>query len=277
VYGFINWMTIYQEYLCKMNKLGMYQVDAFAQAVFQGNPAAVCPLETWLDDDVMQNIAAENNLSETAFFVPQGNGYAIRWFTPTIEVDLCGHATLAAAYVLYEELGFEGDTIVFQSKSGELNVSKDGHKFVLDFPKQTPVPCDIPQPIQQAFGNHIQACLKHEDYIVVLKDEANVFAANPDMQLLKQLDLRGVVITSASKDYDFVSRFFAPNCGIDEDPVTGSSFTQLAPYWAEVLDKNKLTAKQVSKRGGEVWCEVLDKRVKIAGYATLFMQAAVNI
>ena len=268
---------IYRASLSKVNKLALYQVDAFASQVFQGNPAAVCPLEAWLDDDVMQQIAAENNLSETAFFVPNANGFDIRWFTPTVEVDLCGHATLASAYVLFEQLDFKGDTLVFQSKSGELQVSKNGDKFVLNFPKQTPVPCDIPQPIQQAFGNHIQACLKHEDYIVVLKDEANVFAANPDMQLLKQLDLRGVVITSASKDYDFVSRFFAPNCGIDEDPVTGSSFTQLAPYWAEVLGKNKLTAKQVSQRGGEVWCELASDRVYIAGYAIKYLEGFISL
>ena len=260
-----------------MNKLDMYQVDTFTTQIFHGNAAAVCPLDTWLDDSLMQSIAAENNLSETTFFVKNNDAYDIRWFTPTTEVDLCGHATLASAYVLFEELGFKGDTIVFQSKSGELKVSRDGNQFVLDFPRQTPMPCDIPKPVQQAFGDSIQACLKNEDYIVVLKDESAVKSANPDMHLLKHLDLRGVVITAKSKEYDFVSRFFAPNCGIDEDPVTGSSFTQLTPYWAKVLGKNKLTAKQISQRGGEVWCELAGDRVYIAGRAVLYLKGEVTL
>ncbi|MDQ7005541.1 MAG: PhzF family phenazine biosynthesis protein [Ghiorsea sp.] len=260
-----------------MNNISVYQVDAFARTIFQGNPAAVCPLNAWLDGDVMQAIAAENNVSETAFFVEHKDGYSIRWFTPTVEVDLCGHATLAAAYVLFEMLGFTGDVLVFQSKSGELSVAKNGDKFVLDFPMQKPMVCDVPQVIQQAFGDAVQECLKAEDYIVVLNSESAVEAAKPDMQVLKGLDLRGVVITAKSVGYDFISRFFAPNCGIDEDPVTGSAFTQLAPYWASVLGKDKLVAKQVSKRGGEVWCEVLANRVHIAGDATLFMQGIINI
>jgi len=225
----------------------------------------------------MQAIAAENNLSETAFFVEHQDGYHIRWFTPTVEVDLCGHATLASAYVLLEELGYAGDTIVFHSRSGALKVYKEGDKFVLDFPKQMPLACATPKPIIHAFGSHVQTCLKHEDYIVVLNDEAAVHAVKPDLAILQQLDLRGVIITAKSQDYDFVSRFFAPNCGIDEDPVTGSSFTQLAPYWAEVLAKDKLTAKQVSKRGGEVWCELAGERVLIAGYASLYFKGLITI
>ncbi len=257
--------------------LKIYQIDAFASKVFTGNPAAVCPLDTWLDEKLLQQIAAENNLSETAFFVENNGDYDIRWFTPTVEVDLCGHATLASAYVLFEELGFKGETIVFQSKSGELKVGQDGDRFVLDFPQQTPVSCTIPQPIQQIFGSHVIACLKHEDYMVVLADEAAVINATPNMQLLQLLDLRGVTITARSEQYDFVSRFFAPNCGIDEDPVTGSSFTQLAPYWAKVLGKNKLTAKQVSQRGGEVWCELVDDRVYIAGYAVKYAEGFIEV
>jgi len=260
-----------------MNNISVYQVDTFTRNIFQGNPAAVCPLKSWLDDDLMQNIAAENNLSETAFFVEHHGVFHIRWFTPTVEVDLCGHATLASAYVLFEELGFEGKTITFQSKSGELKVSKEGDKFVLDFPRQTPVLCDVPKPIQQAFGDSVQTCLKAKDYVVVFHDEADILAAKPDMSVLAQLDLQGVVITSASKGYDFVSRFFAPNCGIEEDPVTGSSFTQLAPYWAEVFGKNKLTAKQVSQRGGEVWCELASDRVYIAGYAIKYLEGFISL
>ena len=257
--------------------LKIYQIDAFASKVFTGNPAAVCPLDTWLDEKLLQHIAAENNLSETAFFVENNGDYDIRWFTPTVEVDLCGHATLAAAYVLFEELEFKGETIVFQSKSGELKVSQNGDKFILDFPQQTPISCDTPKPIWQAFGDNVKTCLKHEDYMVVLADEAAVINATPNMQLLQLLDLRGVTITARSEQYDFVSRFFAPNCGIDEDPVTGSSFTQLAPYWAKVLGKSKLTAKQVSQRGGEVWCELVDDRVYIAGYAVKYAEGFIEV
>ncbi len=260
-----------------MSKLKIYQVDTFTSQVFHGNSAGVCPLQSWLSDETMQAIALENNLSETAFFVETNGVYHIRWFTPTVEVDLCGHATLASAYVLFEELGFAGEVIVFHSKSGELKVSQDGDKFVLDFPRQTPMPCAIPEPIQQAFGDRVIACLKHEDYMVVLDDEAAVRAANPGMQALKQLDLRGVSITAQAKDYDFVSRFFAPNYGIDEDPVTGSSFTQLIPYWAEVLGKNKLTAKQVSQRGGEVWCELVGDRVYIAGQVIKYLEGEITL
>jgi PhzF family phenazine biosynthesis protein len=255
--------------------LAIYQVDAFASCVFAGNPAAVCPLDTWLDESLMQAIAAENNLSETAFFVKNNGYYDIRWFTPQVEVELCGHATIASAYVLFEELGFSGESIIFQSKSGTLKVSKEQGKYVLDFPLQRPMPCAIPEPIQQAFADTVQDCLKAEDYIVVLKDERDVVYARPDINLLKKLDLRGVCITAQAKDYDFVSRFFAPNCGIDEDPVTGSSFTQLAPYWARMLGKNRLVAKQVSQRGGEVWCALAGERVLIAGHASLYFKGEI--
>ncbi|WP_038248159.1 PhzF family phenazine biosynthesis protein [Ghiorsea bivora] len=257
--------------------LKIYQIDAFASDLFTGNPAAVCPLDTWLDEKLMQHIAAENNLSETAFFVENNGCYDIRWFTPTVEVALCGHATLAAAYVLFRELGFTGDSILFQSKSSALKVRQDGDRFILDFPKQMPEPCVTPAAIQHVFGDHMQSCFKHEDYIVVLSDEAAVIHAAPNMQILQQLDLRGVCITARSKQYDFVSRFFAPNCGIDEDPVTGSSFTQLAPYWAKALAKNKLTAKQVSQRGGEVWCELVDDRVYIAGEAVKYAEGFIAV
>jgi len=260
-----------------MNKLRLIQIDAFASKQFEGNPAAVCPLTSWLPDATMQAIAAENNLSETAFFVEKEGIYQIRWFSPTVEVKLCGHATIASAYVLFEMLGFADETILFNSKSGELRVSKAQDKYVLDFPLQQPTPCTIPEPIKQAFGSVIKACLKAEDYIVVLQSESNVVDALPDLNLLKKFDLRGVCITAKSEQYDFVSRFFAPKYGIDEDPVTGSSFTQLTPYWSEVLGKNKLAAKQVSQRGGEVWCELRDDRVLIAGYASLYLKGYVYI
>ncbi|MDX8388639.1 MAG: PhzF family phenazine biosynthesis protein [Ghiorsea sp.] len=258
-------------------KLTMYQIDAFASSVFTGNPAAVFLLETWLSDQQMQSIAGENNLSETAFFVARGDDYEIRWFTPTVEVNLCGHATLAAAFVLFHELNIEEKCVNFHSKSGLLTVTLEEHGLTLNFPLQTPAPCPIPAPIQQTFGSSIETCLKAEDYIVVLKNESDVKQASPDLNLLKKLDLRGVCITAKSNKYDFVSRFFAPNYGIEEDPVTGSSFTQLTPYWAEVFGKDKLTAKQVSKRGGEVWCELLSQRVKITGKAVKYLEGFIQV
>lgn len=258
-------------------KITMYQIDAFASHIFKGNPAAVCPLETWLADDILQAIAAENNLSETAFFVAVGEGFAIRWFTPTVEVRLCGHATLASAFVLFEELAYKHDTITFYSLSGVLTVCRSGDDFILDFPVQSPVACEIPGPIRHVFGDDIVACLKAEDYTVVLATEDAVVSAQPDFNMLKFLDLRGVVITSESQKYDFVSRFFAPNCGIDEDPVTGSAFTQLAPYWAKELGLSKLIAKQVSKRGGLVRCQLSGDRVKISGKAVKYLEGSIYI
>jgi len=258
-------------------KLSVFQIDAFAKQAFEGNPAAVCPLPFWLPEGVMQLIAEENNLSETAFFVATESGFHIRWFTPTVEVDLCGHATLAAAFVLFEYLGFEGDDIAFDSRSGILNVGREGELLVMDFPAQPPEPCETPEEILHAFGVEPVICLKAEDYIVVYELEEDVLTADPKLELLRELDGRGVIITSLSEKYDFVSRFFAPNYGIDEDPVTGSAFTQLAPYWSGQLGRSKLHAKQVSSRGGEVICELKGDRVAIAGTAVKFLQGEIEI
>ncbi len=258
-------------------ELTLYQVDAFASKVFEGNPAAVCPLDAWLPDVVVQAIALENNLSETAFFVPSDNGYHIRWFTPKSEVDLCGHATLASAYVLFHFLGYDKEIIEFDSRSGPLLVSREKDSFVMDFPSQPPVVSDIPAGIVDAFNKNPLECLRSEDLIVVYENEADVNNANPDMAQLELLDLRGVAVTARSAQYDFVARFFAPKYGIPEDPVTGSAYTQLAPYWADKLGKNRLKAKQVSPRGGEVTCEVIDDRVRIAGEAVLYMQGTIFI
>ncbi len=258
-------------------KLSVYQIDAFAKQAFEGNPASVCPLEFWLPDAVMQLIAEETNLSETAFFVATESGFHIRWFTPTVEVDLCGHATLAAAFVLFEYLGFEGDNIAFDSRSGILNVSRDGALLVMDFPVQAPVPCETPEEILHAFGIEPVACLKAEDYIVVFELEEDVLTADPKLDLLRELDGRGVIITALSEQYDFVSRFFAPNLGINEDPVTGSSFTQLAPFWSGQLGRSKLHAKQISSRGGEVTCELKGDRVAIAGTAVKFLHGEIEL
>lgn len=258
-------------------ELALYQIDAFANRVFEGNPAAICPLDNWLPDELMQEIAAENNLSETAYFIEISNGYHIRWFTPTHEVDLCGHATLASAYVIFNILGYEKKEIIFESKSGLLKVTQNNDWLEMDFPSQAPVQCPIPEQILSAFNEKPIACLKSEDYIVVFENEESILNASPDLVILSELDLRGIAITAKSKEYDFVSRFFAPNYGINEDPVTGSAFTQLIPYWSRKLNKKSLSAKQVSKRGGEVKCVDSGDRVKISGKAAKYMTATIEV
>ena len=194
-------------------KIDIYQVDAFANAAFEGNPAAVCPLDSWLPEKLMQAIAAENNLSETAFFVATENGFALRWFTPTTEVDLCGHATLASAYVLFEELGYEGDEVRFDTKSGQLSVRRDGERLTMNFPAQSPEPFELPTQLVEAFGTTPEDCLKFADIIAVFPSEESVLNARPDMSLLAQLECRGVIITAQSDSYDFVARWFGPRTG----------------------------------------------------------------
>ena len=258
-------------------EIPLYQIDAFASRLFEGNPAAVCPLDAWLPDATMQSIAAENNLSETAFFVPKGDGFHIRWFTPLSEVDLCGHATLATSYVLFNILGYEKDKIKFASRSGMLAVTRDGDRLVMDFPAQPPVPCDIPKEIVAAFNLSPVECLKSEDLLVVFEHETDIEAASPDFELLKKLDVRGVIITAKSSRYDFVARFFAPKYGIPEDPVTGSAYTQLAPYWASKIGSKKFSVKQLSARGGELSCELIDDRVFISGKAIKYLEGKIII
>jgi PhzF family phenazine biosynthesis protein len=237
----------------------------------------VCPLQEWLPDETLQSIAAENNLSETAFFVPTEEGFLIRWFTPTREVDLCGHATLASAWVLFNHLDYAGVRISFQSWSGLLTVERRQDWLEMDFPSQPPRACDMPELIRTAFEVMPIACLENQDYILVFDDEADVIGAKPDMSALRDLDLRGVAITARSRAYDFVVRFFAPRYGIDEDPVTGSAFTQLIPYWSGVLGKSKLTAKQVSRRGGEVSGAMAADRVKILGRAASYLIGTIRL
>jgi len=258
-------------------ELSLYQIDAFANNPFEGNPAAICPLEEWLTDELMQAIANENNLSETAFFVERNNHFHIRWFTPTHEVDLCGHATLASAYVIFNLLGYTKNEILFNSKSGLLKVTRSDDWLVMDFPSHPPAKCDTPQAILNAFADTPLECLCAYDYIVVFEDENNVVNAKPDLSQLALLDLRGVIITSLSSQYDFIARCFAPNYGIDEDPVTGSAFTQLVPYWFIRLGKTHFFAKQVSKRGGEVTGVYAGDRVEISGKAVMYMQATIKI
>jgi len=255
----------------------MYQIDAFATKVFEGNPAAVIPLEAWLSDDLMQRIAQENNLSETAFFVQDGSSYHLRWFTPTQEVEMCGHATLASAFVLFECLGYAHKSITFLTQSGALKVWREGEYFSMDFPVQPLEPSDMLNEIEAAFGMRPKAVFAAMDYIVVFEDEAQVQRADPDLMRLKELPLRGVCITAASERYDFVTRFFAPKYGIDEDSVTGSAFTQLVSYWADVLGNNTLVAKQISPRGGEVMCTVRGDRVTLRGSAVKYLVGTVEI
>ncbi len=255
----------------------LYQIDAFASRVFEGNPAAICPLEQWPDDETMQKIAMENNLSETAFFVKEKTGYRIRWFTPVSEVDLCGHATLAAAHVLFEHLGYGCEKVTFNSHSGPLHVTRNCRLLTLDFPAEPPLSCAAPQAIVDAFGHMPIEMLKGSDYIAVFEEGTDLTALTPDLSQLRTLDLRGVCITARHDRYDFVSRFFAPNFGIDEDPVTGSAHTQLAPYWAKRLGKNTLFTKQLSPRGGELECELRGDRVLISGRAVTFLQGTITI
>ena len=258
-------------------KINVYQVDAFANKPFEGNPAAICPLAEWLPEQTMQALAAENNLSETAFFVPEGDGFALRWFTPATEVDLCGHATLAAAYVLFEELDYQAEEIRFSTRSGTLSVSRNGDFLRMDFPAQPPNPFELPMQLVEAFGATPEDCLKFADIVAVFSSEQLVRTVDPNMLPLAQLDCRGIIITAESTEYDFIARWFGPRTGIAEDPVTGSAFTQLVPYWATRLDKTTFRAKQVSERGGEVTCELVGDRVLIWGKAVLFMRGVIDI
>ncbi|MDH5601620.1 MAG: PhzF family phenazine biosynthesis protein [Gammaproteobacteria bacterium] len=262
-------------------KLPIYQVDAFASKTFEGNPAAICPLKQWLDDDTMLSIAGENNLSETAFYVMTSKGFHIRWFTPTTEVDLCGHATLAAAHVIFNEFDYQADSISFESRSGLLSVKKNDSLLEMDFPAQPATACDLPTELEQAFSIKPLECLESEDYLLVFNSEADIINAEPKLELLKNIKRRGVIITAESSSYDFVSRFYAPKYGIDEDPVTGSAYTQLAPYWETRLGKNQFHAKQLSTRGGEVYCGThfgdMGKRVSIAGTAVKYLQGEITI
>jgi len=256
-------------------KIKQYQVDAFATRAFEGNPAAVCPLEKWLDDDLLQAIAEENNLSETAFFVPSAKGFSLRWFTPFKEVDLCGHATLATAHIIYESLGFTGTVISFETRSGDLFVKKQGSVLQMDFPAYKLTACEIPETLVQGLGVRPIEVLADDDYLAVFDSEATVRAITPNHALLGLLDLRGVIVTAPGADVDFVSRFFAPKIGIPEDPVTGAAHCKLAPYWAGKLGKNTLSARQVSKRGGNLACEVKNDRVVLSGSAVTFMEAEI--
>lgn len=262
-------------------KLPQFQIDAFSDRVFEGNPAAVLPLDSWLEDSVLQNIAKENNLSETAFFVSSDKGFHLRWFTPVCEVDLCGHATLAAAHVLFRHLGYPGESVIFNTRSGNLVVRKSGALLSMDFPLSHPKPCLAPEALIAALGHTPIEVLGSEDYIAVFENASIIRSIVPDDGLLRSLDLRGVSATAPAEELgdetDFVSRFFAPKVGISEDPVTGSVHCALAPYWAKRLKKNTLLARQLSGRGGKMSCEIRGERVILSGNAVTFMAGEINI
>jgi PhzF family phenazine biosynthesis protein len=258
--------------------LRLYQVDAFTDRLFGGNPAAVCPLESWLPDTVMQQIAAENNLAETAFYVRAGSGFHIRWFTPTVEVDLCGHATLAAAYVVFTFDNHQGEIVEFASKSGPLTVRREADLLVLDFPADRVEPVAVPQLLIDALGREpIETYKGKTDYLVVYGAEEHVAGLQPDLADLAMVPARGIIVTAPGRQVDFVSRFFAPQVGVPEDPVTGSAHTTLTPYWSARLGKSELTAMQLSKRQGRLSCRLAGSRVEIAGRAVPYLQGTITI
>lgn len=258
--------------------LTIYQVDAFASEVFKGNPAAIVPLENWLEADLMQKIAVENNLSETAFFVKKEDIYEIRWFTPTYEIDLCGHATLASAFVLFEILQLETEIVKFYShKSGNLTVEKKGDLLVLDFPARPVQQAEIPDGLIEAIGSEPKEVLKARDYFLVYETEQEVLDIKPNFSKLVEIDAHGFIVTAKGDSSDFVSRFFAPEVGVPEDPVTGSAHCNLIPFWAERLGKTELFAKQISARGGELFCELIGDRVKIGGKAVLYLKGEIYV
>lgn len=259
-------------------QLKIYQIDAFANKAFEGNPAAVCPLEDWLPTEIMQAIALENNLSETAFFKPGKDGYEIRWFTPAIEVDLCGHATLASAHALFHHLAYDNPIIRFDSRSGILEVEKSSSGYTLDFPAdilnaETVVPL-----YEEVIGlRPLEAWRGKDDLMLILENEHQVQALTPNFQKMTQIPTRGVIVTAPGKQVDFISRCFFPNAGIDEDPVTGSAHTTMIPYWSEKLGKSSLEARQISPRGGDLKCQMLGTRVKITGNCVTYLEGSIQI
>lgn len=260
----------------------IYQVDAFTNKLFQGNPAAIIPLEKWLDADLMQKIAMENNLAETAFFVPskqEGIDYELRWFTPALEINLCGHATLGAAWIIFNKMGFRKEQINFYCKSGKLSVEKRGDVLHMDFPSWKPERFnDYPEELLKALKvNEVVGVYRNRDVLVELQDENELKKCSPDFSLLKQTGYHVIITAPGSNGTDFVSRFFAPVAGIDEDPVTGSAHSQLIPFWAEKLNKKKMFAKQLSQRGGELECKWWGDRVTMSGQCVFYMQGEITI
>jgi len=259
-------------------KIPFYQIDSFTDSVFSGNPAGVCPLDAWIDAETMQAIATENNLSETAFFVREGDDYALRWFTPACEVDLCGHATLASALIILTRLEPHRNGARFTTQSGPLVVERDGDRLAMDFPARPPVPCTPHSGLVPALGVEPEEILGAErDYLAVYPDLATVLSLEPDAAGLMGMDRPTVIVTAPGEDCDFVSRFFGPAVGIYEDPVTGSAHCTSVPYWARRLGKTRLFARQVSARGGELWCEDRGERVRMAGHAAVYLEGEITV
>ncbi|HUY68059.1 MAG TPA: PhzF family phenazine biosynthesis protein [Alphaproteobacteria bacterium] len=266
-----------------MSEYPIYQIDAFTNRLFKGNPAAVCPLAEWPADEILQSIAAENNLSETAFFMPNGGDYELRWFTPMVEIDLCGHATLASAHVLFRHLGYKGERIAFHTKkAGTLYVARDGEWLTLDFPVRSPAPCALPPGAIEALGGPApKECGVSRDFMFVYENEDVIRALQPDFRKLREVRQGGkqryAIVTAPGKDCDFVSRFFCAGDGIDEDPVTGSAHCTLVPYWAAKLGKTEFLARQLSARGGELRCRLKGDRVLISGQAVTYMEGKIFV
>lgn len=260
-------------------KIPIYQADAFTSELFGGNPAAVCPLQEWLPDATMQKIAAENNLAETAFFVPTNNGFHLRWFTPELEIDLCGHATLATAHIIFTELNYSDSIIQFETqKAGVLTVSKNGDRYTLDFPSRPPQPAEMPDNLLEGVDNKMPVeVLRSRDYFLVYENEQDIIDMQPNHFAIAKVDAIGVIVTAPGRDVDFVSRFFAPAAGVPEDPVTGSAHCNLIPYWAERLGKTELHAYQLSARKGELWCEHKSDRVLMSGNAVTYLKGEIYI
>lgn len=255
-----------------------YHVDAFADRIFTGNPAGVVPLKRWLPANVLQSLAMENNHAETAFFVPRGSTFHLRWFTPRTEVDLCGHATLAAAHVLWTHLSHTEDPIRFETLSGQVSVSRESGRLMLDFPARPPQATGCDEALTEALGTKpFQLWKANNNYLAVFRREEDLKSLTPDFAKVAALDCFGIIATAPGKSVDFVSRFFAPKAGIDEDPVTGSAHCTLTPYWSKRLSKPRLRAEQISTRGGRLWCEIDGDRVKISGHAATYMRGQIEI
>jgi PhzF family phenazine biosynthesis protein len=258
-------------------RLPFFQVDAFTGSTFRGNPAGVVIVKEWLSEETMQAIAAENNVSETAFIHPRGNAFEIRWFTPEIEVDLCGHATLASACVVFDQGMNHGDEVQFAAKVEILTVRREGSLFVMDFPSRPAEPASPPPRLAEALGATPEEVLGSRDLMAVFQSEEQVAAIAPDFDLLAEFDALGVIVTAPGRKVDFVSRFFAPSAGVPEDPVTGSAHCTLIPYWSKRLGKTRLKARQVSRRGGELTCEDAGDRVRIAGEAVFYLRGEIEV
>ncbi|WNJ98971.1 PhzF family phenazine biosynthesis protein [Thalassospiraceae bacterium LMO-JJ14] len=260
-----------------MTTIPLYQLDAFTDRPFGGNPAAVCPLDEWLPDDVMQSIALENNLSETAFYVPEGNGFRLRWFTPEIEVDLCGHATLATGALILEKLDTAREEVAFETRSGTLGVRRNGDMLVMDFPALAASDAPVPDGLEEALGASPVRFLRAVKNMAVFEKEADVLAIRPDFDFIKQMDGMGLIITAPGDSSDCASRYFAPHAGINEDPVTGSAHCTIVPYWADILGKDTIHARQVSARSGDLYCRMSGARVEIGGKARLVVEGTFRL